>query len=47
MSTYLVQGCGISLVCEAGESMKEWINYIIARGGVPVIQILNGGNDNA
>lgn len=37
MKTYLVKGCGVSLLCIPGETMKDWLNYIINRGGVPVI----------
>jgi hypothetical protein len=37
METYLVQGCGVSLVCEKGQTMTEWLSYILARGGVPTV----------
>jgi hypothetical protein len=34
---FLLQGCGVSLICE-GPSMIFWMNYIINRGGSPSIQ---------
>jgi hypothetical protein len=37
---YLVQGCGVSLICDKGHIMTEWIDYIIQRGGVPKVQPL-------
>lgn len=36
---YLVQGLGVSLICEQGNSMLWWLEYIIERGGVPNIQL--------
>lgn len=35
---YLVQGCGVSLICQKGERMLAWIREIIALGGVPKIE---------
>jgi hypothetical protein len=35
---FLLQGCGVSLICEQGPSMIFWLNYIISRGGSPSIQ---------
>lgn len=43
MPTYLVQGCGVTLICAQGNEMLGWIKYIINRGGVPQISILEGG----
>lgn len=41
MELYLVQGCGVSLICEKGETMKGWLEYIVERGGMPRIQPLS------
>lgn len=38
---FLVHGCGVSLICEKGEVMMSWIQYILARGGAPSIQPIN------
>lgn len=38
MELYLLQGCGVSLICEKGEIMTNWIRYIVDQGGAPVIQ---------
>jgi hypothetical protein len=35
---YLVSGCGISAICEKGESMLWIINMIVYKGGVPAIE---------
>jgi hypothetical protein len=37
MEIFKVSGCGVSLICQKGEQMVEWIAYIVARGGVPEI----------
>ena len=38
MNLYLVQGCGISAICEKGESMLWILNRIIEKGGVPIVR---------
>lgn len=38
---YRLTGCGVSLICEEGESMLGWISYMIERGAVPTIQPIN------
>lgn len=38
MELYLLQGCGVSLICEKGEVMLNWIRYIVSRGDTPKIQ---------
>lgn len=37
--TYRVTACGVSLICEEGPEMLGWITYIIARAGIPEIQV--------
>lgn len=34
---FLVQGCGMSLICARGQRMLEWIDEILNRGGIPEI----------
>lgn len=42
MNAYLVQGCGVSLICAKGASMAGWIAWIIERGGVPAVTPYKG-----
>lgn len=37
MLMFLLHGCGVTLICSKGNSMIEWIGYIIERGGVPTV----------
>ena len=46
MPIYLLQGCGVSLICQKGPMMLSWILEIIERGGVPKIQILSRDSDD-
>lgn len=37
MEIFKVEGCGVTLICEKGETMTGWLTYIIDRGGWPVV----------
>lgn len=37
MGTVLVNGCGISAICDTIEGLNYWISEIIYRGGVPQV----------
>lgn len=39
METYLVSGCGVSVIC-GKSNVPYWINEIVRRGGVPTVQRL-------
>ncbi len=41
---YLVQGCGVSLICEQGQVMLNWITYMIERGCAPTVQLWAGSH---
>ncbi len=38
MTTYKVEGCGITILCERLESATMWVREILERGGVPTIK---------
>jgi len=40
---YRISGCGVSLICEEGQTMLWWISYMIDRGGAPEIQRIASG----
>lgn len=42
MKTYKVTGCGVTLICQEGPSMLEWIHYMIfEKGGVPEVTLIS------
>ena len=47
MPLYLLQGCGVSLICQKGPIMLSWILEIVERGGVPKIQIISRDSENS
>lgn len=38
VQSYRVSALGVTLLCTKGQSMLDWIAYIIERGGVPSIE---------
>lgn len=39
---YLVQGCGITAICEEGEVMLWILQRIVEKGGVPEVRFYQG-----
>jgi hypothetical protein len=37
---FLISGCGVSLVCPQDHVMG-WVDFILERGGVPIIRALS------
>jgi hypothetical protein len=36
--TWLVQGCGVSAICNTPEGVVYWMQQIVEHGGVPTYQ---------
>ncbi len=34
---YLIKGCGVSIICYSLRSIYEWVDEILAKGGVPTV----------
>ena len=34
----LVEGCGVSILCHDRESVLKWCEYVLARGGWPIVK---------
>lgn len=37
MNVFVIKGCGVTLLCEQGQEMLDWITYMVDRGGVPAV----------